>query len=110
MSPQSTSASTQSTPTEAAPGGAGPAPHTAAEFGPNEWLVDEIYQQYLRDPASVDKAWWDFFADYQPSDGSTSQTSVSSAAASALPAQAPVAPAAPAAQPAPSSAPAAAPP
>jgi multifunctional 2-oxoglutarate metabolism enzyme len=62
VSPQSTS--TSSSPT------AGPeaqAPHTAADFGPNEWLVDEIYQQYLRDPGSVDKAWWDFFADYQPS-------------------------------------------
>jgi 2-oxoglutarate dehydrogenase E1 component len=35
-------------------------------FGPNEWLVDEIYQQYLRDPHSVDKAWWEFFADYRP--------------------------------------------
>ena len=37
-------------------------------FGPNEWLVDELYQAYLADPESVDKAWWDFFADYQPSD------------------------------------------
>jgi 2-oxoglutarate dehydrogenase E1 component len=35
-------------------------------FGPNEWLVDEIYQSYLQDPNSVDHAWWDFFADYQP--------------------------------------------
>ncbi|WP_326687986.1 MULTISPECIES: multifunctional oxoglutarate decarboxylase/oxoglutarate dehydrogenase thiamine pyrophosphate-binding subunit/dihydrolipoyllysine-residue succinyltransferase subunit [unclassified Streptomyces] len=45
----------------------------AATFGPNEWLVDEIYQQYLQDPNSVDRAWWDFFADYQPesSDGAT---------------------------------------
>jgi 2-oxoglutarate dehydrogenase E1 component len=34
-------------------------------FGPNEWLVDEIYQQYLKDPHSVDKAWWEFFADYR---------------------------------------------
>src|SRR5947209_19647780 len=25
-----------------------------------------MYQQYLKDPESVDKAWWDFFADYQP--------------------------------------------
>ncbi|WP_244316377.1 2-oxoglutarate dehydrogenase E1 subunit family protein, partial [Streptomyces albidochromogenes] len=41
----------------------------AAAFGPNEWLVDEIYQQYLQDPNSVDRAWWDFFADYKP--GST---------------------------------------
>ena len=37
-------------------------------LGPNEWLVDEIYDQYLRDRNSVDPAWWDFFADYTPSD------------------------------------------
>ena len=35
-------------------------------FGPNEWLVDELYEQYLRDRDSVDPAWWDFFADYKP--------------------------------------------
>ena len=35
-------------------------------FGPNEWLVDELYQQYLEDKNSVDKAWWEFFADYTP--------------------------------------------
>ncbi len=39
-------------------------------FGPNEWLVDEIYQQFLADRDSVDPAWWDFFADYTPADGS----------------------------------------
>src|SRR3954451_17859509 len=27
-----------------------------------------MYQQYLKDPESVDKAWWDFFADYTPAD------------------------------------------
>jgi multifunctional 2-oxoglutarate metabolism enzyme len=70
VSPQSTSTPSQSAPVS--PHGA--SPHTAAEFGPNEWLVDEIYQQYLRDPASVDEAWWEFFADYQPSDGSSSST------------------------------------
>ena len=37
-------------------------------FGTNEWLVDEIYQQYLADPATVDPAWWEFFADYQPTE------------------------------------------
>jgi 2-oxoglutarate decarboxylase len=36
-----------------------------AEFGPNEWLVDELHQQYLADKNSVDPAWWEFFADYQ---------------------------------------------
>ncbi len=37
-------------------------------FGPNEWLVDEIYQQFLADRNSVDPAWWDFFTDYVPGD------------------------------------------
>jgi multifunctional 2-oxoglutarate metabolism enzyme len=36
-----------------------------ADFGPNQWLVDELYQRYLADPGSVDQAWWSFFADYQ---------------------------------------------
>jgi 2-oxoglutarate decarboxylase len=37
-----------------------------ASFGPNEWLVEELYESYLLDPNSVDKAWWDFFADFKP--------------------------------------------
>ncbi|MDA2975317.1 MAG: 2-oxo acid dehydrogenase subunit E2, partial [Actinomycetota bacterium] len=37
-----------------------------AAFGANEWLVDEIYEKYLRDPGSVDPAWHEFFADYVP--------------------------------------------
>jgi len=40
-----------------------------AQFGPNEWLVDEMYQRYLADPTSVDAAWHEFFADYAPDDG-----------------------------------------
>ena len=35
-------------------------------FGPNEWLVDELYRQYQQDRSKVDHAWWDFFADYTP--------------------------------------------
>ncbi|HET7798896.1 MAG TPA: 2-oxo acid dehydrogenase subunit E2, partial [Humibacillus xanthopallidus] len=35
-----------------------------AAFGPNEWLVDELYQRYLTDKHSVDRAWWEFFEDY----------------------------------------------
>jgi multifunctional 2-oxoglutarate metabolism enzyme len=37
-----------------------------ADFGPNEWIVEDMYQRYLADPASVDAAWHDFFADYKP--------------------------------------------
>ena len=39
---------------------------SVAGFGTNEWLVEEMYQQYLADPSSVDQAWHDFFADYRP--------------------------------------------
>ncbi|HYB17601.1 MAG TPA: multifunctional oxoglutarate decarboxylase/oxoglutarate dehydrogenase thiamine pyrophosphate-binding subunit/dihydrolipoyllysine-residue succinyltransferase subunit [Streptosporangiaceae bacterium] len=46
-------------------GGSDPVPGQA-DFGANEWLVEELYQRYLADPASVDRAWWSFFADYQP--------------------------------------------
>ncbi len=35
-------------------------------FGPNEWLVDEIYEQFLTDRSSVDPAWWEFFEGYAP--------------------------------------------
>ncbi|MGI4894016.1 MAG: 2-oxo acid dehydrogenase subunit E2, partial [Janthinobacterium lividum] len=60
-----------------------PSPHEdkltlSTQFGPNEWLVDELYEQYLKDKNAVDEAWWDFFADYSPADnpaGSTTSTS-----------------------------------
>ncbi len=46
-----------------------PHPSPLASFGPNEWLVDEMYEQWSKDPDSVDRAWWDFFRDYQPLEG-----------------------------------------
>ena len=30
-------------------------------FGPNAWLIDEQFQQYSKDPNSVDKEWRDYF-------------------------------------------------
>ncbi|MFJ4710671.1 multifunctional oxoglutarate decarboxylase/oxoglutarate dehydrogenase thiamine pyrophosphate-binding subunit/dihydrolipoyllysine-residue succinyltransferase subunit [Streptomyces sp. NPDC088785] len=105
MSPQSPSNST----TETDQAGQGRNP--AAAFGPNEWLVDEIYQQYLQDPNSVDRAWWDFFADYKPGAAAAgaaptepaaqpAQQPPVSAPAPAAEAPAAQAPAAPAAKPA----------
>ena len=38
----------------------------AADFGPNEWLVHEIWQQYQTDPASVSPEWREFLSDYRP--------------------------------------------
>jgi multifunctional 2-oxoglutarate metabolism enzyme len=80
-----------------------------AAFGPNEWLVDELYQQYLQDKESVDRAWWEFFEDYQPGEaranGKVTATGTSSPATTPAPAQpaakpAAKAPAQPAAKPA----------
>ncbi|MBA4865474.1 multifunctional oxoglutarate decarboxylase/oxoglutarate dehydrogenase thiamine pyrophosphate-binding subunit/dihydrolipoyllysine-residue succinyltransferase subunit [Streptomyces sp. PSKA54] len=98
MSPQSPSNSSISTETDQA--GKNP----AAAFGANEWLVDEIYQQYLQDPNSVDRAWWDFFADYKPGGGAATTAKPDGAAVAGAPgfaAEAPAAPSAPAAAPAP---------
>jgi 2-oxoglutarate dehydrogenase E1 component len=36
-------------------------------FGPNAWLVDDLYDHYLADPSSVAESWREFFADYQRS-------------------------------------------
>ena len=35
-----------------------------AEFGANQWLVDELFEKYQEDKHSVDEAWWPFFAGY----------------------------------------------
>jgi multifunctional 2-oxoglutarate metabolism enzyme len=39
-------------------------------FGPNEWLVDELYEQFQQDKSQVDPAWWDFFEGYAPTEHS----------------------------------------
>ncbi|MDH3308135.1 MAG: 2-oxo acid dehydrogenase subunit E2, partial [Acidimicrobiia bacterium] len=38
-------------------------------FGPNIWLVDEMYRRYLDAPDSVSEAWREFLADYTPGVG-----------------------------------------
>jgi 2-oxoglutarate dehydrogenase E1 component len=75
-------------------------------FGPNEWIVEDMYQRYLADPSSVDPAWHDFFADYRP-DGAgiapspaaqkpTTPAAPAATTTTAAPAATPSAPAAPA--------------
>src|SRR3984957_12904195 len=34
-------------------------------FGPNAWLVDDMYDRFLVDPSSVSDSWREFFADYR---------------------------------------------
>ena len=36
-----------------------------ASFGANDWLVDEMYEQYRENPESVSESWREFFADYR---------------------------------------------
>ncbi|CAO5249843.1 2-oxoglutarate dehydrogenase E1 component / Dihydrolipoyllysine-residue succinyltransferase component of 2-oxoglutarate dehydrogenase complex [Frankia sp. AgKG'84/4] len=80
-------------------------PASGPDFGPNEWLVFEIYQQFLEDPQSVSPEWREFLSDYHPSmplgaDGApngASPASETTHSASATPPQ----PAAAAASPAP---------
>jgi multifunctional 2-oxoglutarate metabolism enzyme len=84
-------------------------------FGPNAWLVDEMYDQYRADPTSVSESWQEFFADYKREDAApalnNNGASAPAPAAKATPSPAPApAPAkAPVSTPAPTTAPAAAP-
>src|SRR5579883_1271998 len=55
-------------------GGVGPSgPHDAPDpvstgaFGPNAWLVEDMYERFRADPKSVPESWREFFADYRPS-------------------------------------------
>ena len=61
------------------------------QFGPNDWLVDELYQQYLEDKNSVDPAWWEFFDDFTPHDNALlpEQAALAEPPAPATPAQSP---------------------
>src|SRR6266571_4013872 len=116
--PQSADLS-EATPSSPGAGAGEGAPHehsgdgaASKDFGPNEWLVDELYQRYLADPGSVDMAWWNFFADYSPPAGSVPRAEQPGAAGPGQPAGGPGHPAAePAPPPAPGpGVPAAAPP
>ncbi len=38
----------------------------AGAFGPNAWLVEDMYERFRTDPSSVSASWAEFFADYRP--------------------------------------------
>ncbi len=79
-------------------------------FGPNEWLVDEMYEKWQADPESVDRAWWDLFRDRQAANATAAPAATQPAAAQPAPASQPAIaqPAPAAAKPAPVSQPPAA--
>ena len=45
---------------------------SAQDFGANDWLVDEMYEQYLANPTSVDPAWIEYFKNNKPGSPATS--------------------------------------
>ena len=50
-------------------------------FGPNAWLVDDMYDRFLADPNSVAESWREFFTDYQRSTVPAVATAVTAAPA-----------------------------
>ncbi len=59
------------------------APATGA-FGPNVWLVEDMYDQFRVDPSSVSDSWREFFADYRPATaGATTTAPVTTATTTA---------------------------
>jgi 2-oxoglutarate dehydrogenase E1 component len=80
---------------------------SAQDFGANDWLVDEMYEQYLQDPSSVDPAWVEYFKTNKPGSPAASNSSAPKGvppipkAQRQAAAQAPVTQPAPVAQPAP---------
>ncbi len=38
-------------------------------FGPNVWLIDEMYRQFVERPDSVSPSWREFLSDYTPAVG-----------------------------------------
>ena len=41
----------------------------SADFGANDWLVEEMYERYQADPTSVEPSWIEFFKTYNPAAG-----------------------------------------
>jgi multifunctional 2-oxoglutarate metabolism enzyme len=83
------------------------ATNSTTTLGPNAWLVDEMYEQYLNDPASVSESWREFFADYKRDvdQRPSASNAVAAPPAAAAPTPAPPAPA-PATTPTPTTPPA----
>ena len=55
----------------------------SADFGANDWLVEEMYERYQADPTSVEPSWIEFFKTYQP--GAATSAPVASAPATSAP-------------------------
>ncbi|MFT3714730.1 MAG: multifunctional oxoglutarate decarboxylase/oxoglutarate dehydrogenase thiamine pyrophosphate-binding subunit/dihydrolipoyllysine-residue succinyltransferase subunit [Gordonia sp. (in: high G+C Gram-positive bacteria)] len=63
------------------------------DYGQNEWLVEEMYQRFQKDPSSVDPSWHDLLKNYKPGDSAPAATQPAAQQPTASqPAAAPVVP------------------
>jgi 2-oxoglutarate dehydrogenase E1 component len=46
------------------------------DFGPNVWIVDQMYRKFLESPDSVSESWQEFFEDYHPQSAPRSSSGV----------------------------------
>ena len=53
---------------------------SSSTFGPNAWLVDDMYEQYREDPNSVSESWREFFEGYRPGGANLARPSTPDAA------------------------------
>ncbi|MBD0293519.1 MAG: multifunctional oxoglutarate decarboxylase/oxoglutarate dehydrogenase thiamine pyrophosphate-binding subunit/dihydrolipoyllysine-residue succinyltransferase subunit, partial [Jiangellaceae bacterium] len=54
-------------------------------FGPNEWLVQELYESWLQDPSTVDESWSAFFREYAARSGASAAPAAGTQAEPAAP-------------------------
>ena len=56
-------------------------------YGPNTWLIDEMYRMFRQDPSAVSAHWREFFEDYHPTSVPRQQEAVAPAAPAPAPAE-----------------------
>ncbi|MFZ2166601.1 MAG: hypothetical protein WAV45_14130, partial [Propionibacteriaceae bacterium] len=68
----------------------------AQVFGANDWLIEEMYEQYTNDPASVDASWVTYFQQHAGTSAPVAPAQAPPAPALAAPVASAPTPAAPA--------------
>ena len=61
---------------------------SVSDFGQNTWLVEEMYQQFIKDPASVDPSWHEVLKNYKPESADADAGAPTSSNGNAAPAPA----------------------
>ena len=57
-----------------------------SDFGANDWYIQELYEDYLKDPGSVGETWQEYFATHTPTTNGDSPAPDAAPVAAAPPA------------------------